>query len=139
CTYEELYQKSVGIFGTLEAWFAKEQDKSNSGIAERMLDYVRKNYHKDISLFDLADYLNLSRNYVSTLFKSATGRNFKDYLSEYRYEIACGILREQPDIKIKEVAERVGCNTDILSRLFLRYAGMSPSDYQRREAQSGKP
>ena len=133
-TYKELHQRSVEIFGALEGWFKKEQEKSNSGIAEKMLDYVRQNYSRDISLFDLADYLNLSRNYVSTLFKSSTGRNFKDYLSEYRYKTACDILREHAEIKIKKVAQMVGCNSDSLSRLFLRYAGMSPSDYQRLKA-----
>jgi two-component system response regulator YesN len=94
-----------------------------------MLSYIHEHYQEDISLFHLADYLNLSRNYVSTLFKNTVGRNFKDYLGEYRHQIACRIMQEQPHKKIKEVAEMVGCNTEILTRLFTRYSGMAPSDY----------
>lgn len=129
-SFEELAQKAMRLFGELEVWFAKAQEKSISGLAERMLSYIHEHYRNDISLFDLADYLNLSRNYVSTLFKNTVGRNFKDYVGEFRYRKACSLLEENPDLKIKEAAEMVGCNTEILTRLFTRYAGMLPSDYQ---------
>lgn len=131
-TYEELHQKALETFGSLDDWFTKESEKSSTVLAEKMLTYIHENYKEDISLFNLADYLNLSRNYVSTLFKNTVGRNFKDYLGEYRHQIACHIMSEHPKKKIKEVAEMVGCNTEILTRLFARYSGMSPSDYQQR-------
>lgn len=131
-TYEELRQQALQVFGALASWLVTEQEKSNSGLAAKMLAYVHEHYMQEITLFDLADYLNLSRNYVSTLFKSSTGRNFKDYISEYRHSKACQLISENPDMKIKEVAELVGCNTDALSRLFLRYSGMLPNDYRQQ-------
>jgi Response regulator containing CheY-like receiver domain and AraC-type DNA-binding domain len=137
-SYEELEHKALETFGLLASWFAKEQEKSNNGLSEKMLAYVEENYHNEISLFDLADYLNLSRNYVSTLFKNSTGRNFKDYLSEYRHKAACSILEQSPEKRLKEVAEMVGCNADMLSRLFVRYSGMLPSDYQQVARQQKK-
>ncbi|MDF2922748.1 MAG: transcriptional regulator, AraC family [Paenibacillaceae bacterium] len=130
-TYEELRQQALQLFGALASWFAVEQEKSNNGLATKMLAYVHEHYMREITLFDLADYLNLSRNYVSTLFKSATGRNFKDYISEYRHSKACRLILENPDMKIKEVAELVGCNTWALSRLFMRYSGIGPNDYRK--------
>ncbi|GLX67790.1 helix-turn-helix domain-containing protein [Paenibacillus glycanilyticus] len=137
-SYDELERKALDTFGVLASWFAREQEKSNSGLSEKMLAYVHENYQNEISLFDLADYLNLSRNYVSTLFKNSTGRNFKDYLSEYRHKMACGILERHPEKKLREVAEMVGCNADMLSRLFVRYSGMLPSDYQQLARQQKK-
>ncbi|MFD2329882.1 helix-turn-helix domain-containing protein [Cohnella sp. GCM10020058] len=137
-SYEDLQRKAFDTFGLLASWFAKEQEKSNTGLAEKMIDYVQRNYSKEISLFDLADYLNLSRNYVSALFKSTTGRNFKDYLSEYRHGKAVRIMEEYPEKKLKEVAEMVGCNAEMLSRLFVRYSGMLPSDYQQAQRQMRK-
>lgn len=130
-SFEELHQKALHAFGRLEAGYAKAQDKSNSSLAEKMLSYIHEHYRKEISLYDLADYLNLSRNYVSTLFKNAVGRNFKDYVGEYRFRQACAIIQNNPDLKLKEVADQVGCNTEILTRLFTRHAGMLPSDYQQ--------
>ncbi len=67
---------------------------------------------------------------MSSLFKNAPGRNFKDYVSEYRYQTACMLLMSNPSMRIKDVAERVGCNAGSLSRLFERYAGMTPGAYQ---------
>ncbi|NOU66037.1 helix-turn-helix domain-containing protein [Paenibacillus sp. LMG 31461] len=131
-TYEELRQQTLQAFGVLASWFAAEQEKSDSGLAAKMLAYVHEHHMQEITLLDLADYLNLSRNYVSTLFKSSTGRNFKDYISEYRHSKACQLIRENSDMKIKEVAELVGCNTDALSRLFVRYSGMVPNDYRKQ-------
>lgn len=131
-TYEDLQQKAMDVFGTLAARVQQRNEQSNSGIAVKMEEYVHMHYRQDISLFDLADHLNLSRNYVSSLFKTVTGCNFKDYLNEYRFTMACKIMTTQPEKKVKEVAEMVGCNTAILSRLFVRYAGMIPSHYQKQ-------
>jgi len=129
-SFEELHQKAISLFGRLESWFTITQEKSNSSLAEKMLSYIHEHYRKDISLFDLADYLNLSRNYVSTLFKNTVGRNFKDYIGEYRFRKACEVIEHHPELKLKEVAEMVGCNTEILTRLFTRHTGMLPSEYQ---------
>jgi AraC-like DNA-binding protein len=131
-SFDELHQKASDLFSRLEVWFAKEQEKANSGLADTMLSYIHANYQNNISLFDLADYLNLSRNYVSSLFKNAVGRNFKDYVGEYRFHQACAIIQSNPDLRLKDVADMVGCNTEILIRLFTRYAGMLPSDYQQQ-------
>lgn len=106
------------------------QKKVPPDLAEKMTEYVNANYCRDISLFDLADHLSLSRNYVSTLFKNAIGHNFKSYLSEIRFQKACELMQSNKNIRIKQVAAQVGCSTDILARLFMRYAGTSPTQYQ---------
>lgn len=133
CTSSEAFcQTAQAIFGAMEAHFAQRERQSAQGLEQRMTDYLNQNYMRDISLLDLAEYLNMSKNYVSTLFKNLTGRNFKDALSELRYQKACQALQEKPSRKIRDVAESVGCNAEILHRLFLRYGGITPSDYQKQ-------
>ncbi|MDQ0872686.1 YesN/AraC family two-component response regulator [Paenibacillus sp. V4I3] len=131
-TYEELHQAALDTLAALDHWFSQEREKSNNSLAENMLSFIHDNYNKDISLFSLADYLNLSRNYVSTLFKNIVGRNFKDYLGEFRFQMACKLVEEQPKKKIKEIAEQVGCTTEILTRLFVRHSDLLSSEYQQR-------
>ena len=131
-SYEELHKKALSVFGTLAYWFEKKEAHSTGGIASRMLEYLHQNYNRDISLFNLAEHLNMSQNYVSTLFKNETGHNFKDYLLEYRYKMACELIKKHTGKKIKDIAELVGCNTGTLTRLFVRYAGMTPSEYQQK-------
>jgi YesN/AraC family two-component response regulator len=47
--------------------------------------------------------------YFSTLFKYYTGHNFKDYLNSYRVKVSKELLQSS-NLKINEVAEKVGCN-----------------------------
>ncbi|MCL2361644.1 MAG: helix-turn-helix domain-containing protein [Defluviitaleaceae bacterium] len=116
----------------------KPKKKLDPAIKEKMIQFIKENYVKDISLLDLADHLNLTKNYVSMLFKDVVGNNFKDYLNQTRYEKACELLQENPNRKLKDVAEQVGCNKDILARLFVRYGGMLPSNYQKSVEKESK-
>lgn len=131
-TFEKLHRKTLDMLETLAQHIISEQKPLNPSIMKKMLQFIDENSHRDISLLDLADYLNLSGNYVSTLFKNATGSNFKDFLNKRRYEMACDIIKENPTKKLKDVAALVGCSTDILIRLFVRYGGMRPHEYQRQ-------
>jgi two-component system, response regulator YesN len=126
------------VLHSLSQHIQSEQKHLNPSMIKKMLQFINDNSHKDISLLDLADYLNLSRNYVSSLFKEATGSNFKDFLNKQRYDMACKIIAENPSKKIKDVAVLVGCSTDILIRLFLRYGGMRPHDYQKQAMDRAK-
>ncbi|MFQ8980279.1 MAG: helix-turn-helix transcriptional regulator [Waltera sp.] len=39
-------------------------------------NYIKNNYHKDISLDDVSREVNISPYYFSKLFKETTGENF---------------------------------------------------------------
>ena len=56
----------------------------------------------------------------------------KDYLSRLRCERAKEILDAQPDIKLAQLGEQVGIlNVNTLIRVFKKYTGVSPGQYQR--------
>lgn len=127
---KELQEKLFAIFDSLVDVVFDERKNLDDTICDKMLNYIDNNYRNDISLLDLAEYLNLSKNYVSTLFKNLTSQNFKDYLNHHRYLVAKEILEENPKIKIKDLAKEVGCGTpNILFRIFNKYEGMSPGKY----------
>ena len=129
--YGDLRQKVKEILEVLSAKVQQQDDKKvNPAITQKMKQFIEENYLKDIGLSDLAEHLNLSKNYVSALFKNAIGSNFKDYLNHTRYRKACQLMKDNPNRKIKDIAQMVGCNKDILARLFIRYGGMLPSNYQ---------
>lgn len=131
-TVDKLHRKTLEMLETMEQHIISEKKPMNPAIVKKMLLFIDDNSQRDVSLLDLADYLNLSRNYVSTLFKDATGSNFKDFLNKRRYEMACEMIEENPTKKLKDVAASVGCSTDILIRLFVRYGGMRPHEYQKQ-------
>lgn len=110
------------------------EDTDMKNIREKIQKYILENYQKDFSLDDLADFLGFSFRYTSILFKKVIGDNFKNYLSRYRIEKAKEIMKENPNIKVKELAELVGCNSsNTFIRVFKKYEGTSPAKYYQEE------
>ena len=92
--------------------------------------YLEDNYMFDISLENLADYLGYSFKYASVLFKKVLGDNFKNYISIYRIEKAKEIMRENKDLRIKDLAKLIGYNSsNTFIRIFKQYEGVSPGKY----------
>lgn len=132
-TSTQLSEKAFELFSKLSEFVVGTNKRNEDDIATRLLDYIHENYNKDISLLDIGGYFNLSQCYVSTLFKEATGENFKEYLSHYRISKAKQILAQNPSIKAKDLAAAIGCNTSAtLFRLFNKYEGMSPGQYVKK-------
>lgn len=109
----------------------KDKDENdNSDIKNKIEKYLEENYQIDISLDNLADYLGHSFKYTSILFKKVMGDNFKNYLNIYRIEKAKEIMAENKDIKIKDLAEKIGYNSsNTFIRIFRKYEGVSPGKY----------
>lgn len=132
--HEELKEKVLQIFDTLLVIAETDSQKMSRTAAEHLLEFIHNNYNKDISLLNIAEYFSLTPAYVSTLFKSATGENFKDYLNIYRVKKAKEILDQNKDIRMKDLAELVGCNSmNTFFRIFKKYEGLAPGQYIGRE------
>lgn len=84
---------------------SKEQDHS---VASQIVEYVHEHHRLDISLTDMAEYFNLSPNYISQLIKEKTRESFKDYLSELRVKQAKRIMNEQGELKVHDMASLAG-------------------------------
>ena len=97
-----------------------------------MINYICENYHSDISLYDLATYMNMSQAYISRLFKKLTNYNFKDYLSKIRIEKATDLLLEKPSASIQDIAKMVGYNNaKPFTTLFVKTMGVTPTEYRK--------
>lgn len=131
----ELEEKILKAFEIIISKVNLETDEEDHSLTTKMCDYIHQNCHKDISLADIAESFNLSRCYASTIFKKATGQNFKDYLNFHRIEVAKEILDAHPNTLTKELAEKVGFNSsNSFIRAFNKYVGMSPSQYVKQKS-----
>jgi two-component system response regulator YesN len=101
----------------------------NSQIASAM-EYIKKNYNKDLSLEEVAKAVALSPFYFSKLFKAQVGENFIDYLTRCRMTVAEGMLKEG-NCSIKDACYKVGYkDPNYFSKIFRKYFGQSPSEYR---------
>lgn len=129
---EELIEKIERLFDRLIDEVSSEFKTTDNEAAQQLVNYIKDNYDKNISLTDLADAFGFSVGYISILFKNEVGSNFKDYLNAYRIRIAKEILRVR-DVKIKDIAVQVGIlNVNTFIRVFKRYEGISPGEFIKK-------
>ena len=55
--------------------------------------YIEENYAENVCLEEVAELACLNANYFSALFKKITGKNFSEYLTDWRMEEAKKLLR----------------------------------------------
>jgi len=134
---EELSAKINSLFDSVINYLDKNTKNKDTQMSEQLLGYIHQNYQNDISLADISDNFNLSRSYVSTLFKDSTGQNFKDYLNMYRVEIAKENLRNDPKMLIKDLTKLVGYNSaNSFIRIFNKYEGMTPGQFVKKSGEA---
>ncbi|MCM1136162.1 MAG: helix-turn-helix transcriptional regulator, partial [Clostridium sp.] len=84
----------------------------------------------DLGIACVSEYFNLSPTYFSRLFHEKTGQKYIDFVTEVRMENAKKLIRESPEISVKQTAEAVGyTSVRHFSKLFQKYTGVLPSNY----------
>ncbi|SEG09977.1 two-component system, response regulator YesN [Butyrivibrio sp. Su6] len=110
---------------------SKREERSNS-IMKTAMDYIKDNFHKDISLDDVSRVVNISPYYFSKIFKEENGLNFIEYLTNVRIEKAKKLL-EESDLSIKEICISCGyTDPNYFSRSFKKNVGVTPTEYKDR-------
>ena len=103
---------------------------SNEKLLNDIVDYLNKNYDKDIYLELISKKVGASPKYISRFFKEQTGLNLIDYINKLRVQKAKEMLREV-DSKVQEIFCKVGFgNVNSFIRTFKRYEGISPGQYK---------
>ncbi|MEG1585253.1 MAG: helix-turn-helix transcriptional regulator [Bacteroidales bacterium] len=84
-----------------------------------------------LKLSSLCEHLPSNRTYVSAAINKIDNRGFYGFILSFRIDYACKLMKEQPDMRIEEVALCAGFSSQkIFSRLFRQEMGMSPSVYR---------
>lgn len=98
---------------------------------KKAMDYVLLNYSEKISVNDIAEYLKITPNYLSSVFKKQAGISLTAYINEVRINSSLPLLANT-DRSIQEVAEWVGMEDgNYFSRVFRKKMGISPSRYRK--------
>jgi two-component system response regulator YesN len=93
------------------------------------LRYMEENYMKQISLEEISQYVGISPQHFSKIFKEETGLNYIDWLTNLRIESAKQMLLTEKNT-VKEVCYMVGYNDpNYFSRIFKKIEGVSPTEY----------
>ncbi|MGV2788323.1 helix-turn-helix domain-containing protein [Clostridium perfringens] len=92
---------------------------------------MQKYYASDIKASEVADLINLSPNYFSSLFKQDVGISFNEYLNEFRIEKAKLLLEKTPD-KVRQIASQVGYQEyKYFVQVFKKFTKVTPTEYRK--------
>jgi len=102
---------------------------------KRIIPWIEKNFCSSITLDCIADNLNLSKYYMSRIFKDVTGYTLMQYLMMCRINRAKYLLEIHPEKSILDVALESGFeDASHFSRFFRKQMKITPSEYRSRKA-----
>lgn len=107
----------------------KRKSRAKGGI-HKVKQYIESHYHQNMSLKSISKTFFMNPVYLGQLFKKTYGVYFNDFLLDIRIQEAKRLLR-QTDLKVYEVAERVGFgNPDYFVTQFEKVEHKTPTEYK---------
>ena len=94
--------------------------------------YIAENFKNNISLKEVADFLNLNTAYFSSKFKAFHGVGFSEYLRNARVNHAEWYLIET-DLSMSDIASECGfISSNYFGNTFKLVNGISPSEFRKK-------
>lgn len=111
---------------------AGQKDAVPSRMVQTALEYINEHFSENISLQEVADNINISKNYLCDIFKKEIGVTFINYVTNLRIEKAKDYLKNS-DMKMYEVSAAVGYNDyAYFSQIFKKNTGVTLSAYRKK-------
>lgn len=96
-------------------------------LARKVEQYIRDHFKEEIRVHDLANLVQRTPNYVSTIFKDVIGQSPIQYMHHLRMLTARDMLTNS-DMTIAEISEYLGyCDPTYFNRMFRKITGQPPS------------
>lgn len=101
-------------------------------VMQRTINFMKSNLDKQLDLDEMAEFVNYSPSYFSSLFTEKAGMSPINYFNLLKIQKACELL-DFTDMKIKEIAFRLAFSDQYyFSKVFVKYMHMSPKDYREK-------
>ncbi|MCX7711721.1 MAG: response regulator [Clostridia bacterium] len=130
-TIAEVKQWILDVYEKLIRYI--ELSKINPDYTEptkKAIAFIQKNYAKNISLNETAEFIGVNSSYLSRVFKEDCGKGFVEYLNMVRVEHAKRLI-EKGRIKLKDVVREVGFNSyTYFFKVFKDSLNMTPLEYE---------
>lgn len=124
-------------FHTATATVQDKEDAAEGGkgdVIDIALQYIRSQFHDNLSLELVASVVYLNPVYFSKLFKQKTGTGYKEYLTNLRMDKAAELLAN-PELTITRIAEQVGYpDVRHFTQVFRKHFDSTPSQFRAEKA-----
>ena len=105
-------------------------ESSNSHII-KIKKYINTNLDKPLTLTDISNHINLSKEYTASIFKKETNKTVTEYINEKKMLLAKEML-QAGGISLNGISESLGYeNYSYFSRIFKERFGISPKKMEK--------
>lgn len=112
--------------------YEKKITDSESKRMQTVFEYVMTNFHKSVTLDEIASIANMTKNAFCRYFKVRTNKSFFQFLIEVRIERASKLLANDNELSVIEIAELCGFNNiSNFNRKFKEIKHTSPLQYRK--------
>lgn len=97
----------------------------------KLEEYIRLHFTQAINVDHLAHMFQFNASYIIRVFKKYHGVPPLQYLISLRINEAKRLIKEKPEMDIKDISEIIGyTDQHYFSRVFRSWTGMNPSEYR---------
>lgn len=130
------FKISVLLYQALDVIYAsyhhQEQSHPNSKGSQlnTVIDYIHRNYMKDITINNISDSIHVSPQYLCRLFKEQLNLRPFEYVQQVRINKAKSLLLQTPPPTIESIVRDVGFqNPSYFTSTFKKKEAMTPRDF----------
>lgn len=132
------YNELIIVIEMMTVYFTdlvlQTSEVNHVSVVKKVSKYIHSHLSEQIRLNDVADYVDLSPNYFSSLFKREMGIAFADYVNEIRVKESQFLL-ETTDYSIVDIAVAVGFNNqNYFTTIFRKHTGTTPKQFRMKSS-----
>ncbi len=130
-TLEQIREQAHKILTKAVVFRDQQTNSQYSALVFRAKTYIEHHFaNPDISLGQVATYVNRSPSHFSTIFSQEAGIAFRDYLTKIRIEKAKELLSTTM-LRSSEISAEIGYkDPHYFSSVFKKNTGLSPKEYR---------
>ncbi len=132
--YNELLNVIEQMVLQFTDYVLQTSEVNHVSVVKKVSKYIHSHLSEQIRLNDVAEYVDLSPNYFSSLFKREMGIAFADYVNEIRIKESQFLL-ETTDYSIVDIAVAVGFNNqNYFTTIFRKHTGTTPKQFRMKSS-----
>lgn len=110
----------------------KTEHAANRVHINQILEYIKVNSGKNLTVGDVAAYFSYNVDYMGKLFRKNMGIGLKEYLAEQRLKLARDLLLTT-DLTVRQISEKLGFSGEnLFIKFFLYHEKISPAAFRSR-------
>jgi len=133
----KIYSSFSALVKMLELIITKRFDNIDLGVEIKSdyvftaIEYIKKNYMKNISICDIADGVGISEGHLRRCFKQEMNVKIVNYLMEYRINVAKKMMKSRTK-SLDEIWRESGfTSAQYFSYAFKQQEGITPREYMK--------